>query len=78
MGLRLQDIAADVGISHPAVLHHFGSREALVHAVIQRAILSLQKTWSDLSARPSKARFPTRPRYSSMSSRLSPTAGTPA
>jgi AcrR family transcriptional regulator len=43
MGLRLQDIAADVGISHPAVLHHFGSREALVHAVIQRAILSLQE-----------------------------------
>jgi AcrR family transcriptional regulator len=43
MGLRLQDIAADVGISHPAVLHHFGSREGLVHAVIQRAIIALQE-----------------------------------
>jgi TetR/AcrR family transcriptional regulator, repressor for neighboring sulfatase len=43
MGLRLQDIAADVGISHPAVLHHFGSREGLVHAVIERAIIALQE-----------------------------------
>jgi TetR/AcrR family transcriptional regulator, repressor for neighboring sulfatase len=43
MGLRLQDIAADVGISHPAVLHHFGSREGLVHAVIQRSIIALQE-----------------------------------
>ena len=42
-GLRLQDIAADVGISHPAVLHHFGSREGLVHAVIQQAIIALQE-----------------------------------
>ena len=42
-GLRLQDVAADVGISHPAVLHHFGSREALVHAVIERAIVKLQE-----------------------------------
>jgi AcrR family transcriptional regulator len=42
-GLRLQDVAADVGISHPAVLHHFGSREGLVHAVIQQAIVALQE-----------------------------------
>jgi TetR/AcrR family transcriptional regulator, repressor for neighboring sulfatase len=42
-GLRLQDVAADVGISHPAVLHHFGSREGLVHAVIQQAIVGLQQ-----------------------------------
>lgn len=42
-GLRLQDVAADVGISHPAVLHHFGNREGLVHAVIDRAILKLQE-----------------------------------
>ena len=42
-GLRLQDVAADVGISHPAVLHHFGSREGLVHAVIEQAITGLQE-----------------------------------
>jgi TetR/AcrR family transcriptional regulator, repressor for neighboring sulfatase len=42
-GLRLQDVAADVGISHPAVLHHFGSREGLVHAVIEQAIVKLQE-----------------------------------
>lgn len=42
-GIRLQDIAADVGISHPAVLHHFGSREALIEAVITRAMAQLQE-----------------------------------
>jgi AcrR family transcriptional regulator len=36
-GIRLQDIAADVGISHPAVLHHFESREGLVRALIERS-----------------------------------------
>jgi AcrR family transcriptional regulator len=42
-GLRLQEVAKDVGISHPAVLHHFGSREGLVKAVVERATLSLQR-----------------------------------
>jgi AcrR family transcriptional regulator len=41
-GIRLQDVAADVGVSHPAVLHHFGTREALVEAVIHRAMEQLQ------------------------------------
>jgi AcrR family transcriptional regulator len=41
-GVRLQDIARDVGVSHPAILHHFGSREALVEAVVLRAIEQLQ------------------------------------
>jgi AcrR family transcriptional regulator len=40
-GLRLQDVAAEVGISHPAVLHHFGSREGLVRAVVARAVATL-------------------------------------
>jgi len=40
--IRLQDVAADVGVSHPAVLHHFGSREGLVAAVVERAIRKLE------------------------------------
>lgn len=36
-GLRLQDLAAQVGVSHPAILHHFGSRTGLVRAVLERA-----------------------------------------
>ena len=40
-GIRLQEVAADVGVSHPTVLHHFGSREGLVEAVVGRAIDSL-------------------------------------
>src|SRR5688500_10622316 len=40
--IRLQEIAADVGISHPAVLHHCGSREGLVAAVTARAMSKLE------------------------------------
>lgn len=43
-GLRLQDIARDVGISHPAILHHFESREGLVRALIARANTQLRDT----------------------------------
>ena len=32
--LRLKQLAADVGMSHPAILHHFGSRDGLVRAVV--------------------------------------------
>jgi AcrR family transcriptional regulator len=39
--IRLQEVAADVGVSHPTVLHHFGSREGLVDAVVERALDSL-------------------------------------
>jgi len=42
-GIRLQEVAADVGVSHPTVLHHFGSREALVEAVVSRALESIYK-----------------------------------
>jgi AcrR family transcriptional regulator len=41
-GVRLQDVARDVGISHPAILHHFGSREALMSAVVERAMEQLE------------------------------------
>ena len=40
--IRLQEVAEDVGVSHPTVLHHFGSREALVEAVVHRALDSVQ------------------------------------
>ena len=40
-GIRLQEVAADVGVSHPTVLHHFGSREGLMEAVVARALESL-------------------------------------
>ncbi len=35
--VTLDDVAAEVGISRQAVLHHFGSREALLRAVVERA-----------------------------------------
>ncbi len=34
-GMRLQDIARDVGVSHPTILHHFGSRDGLIVALVQ-------------------------------------------
>lgn len=37
-GLRLQDVAEAAGVSHPTVLHHFGSREGLVQAVVARSL----------------------------------------
>ncbi len=40
--LRLTDIAKDVGISHPAVLHHFGSRENLLAALVARTVDRVQ------------------------------------
>jgi AcrR family transcriptional regulator len=40
--IRLQDVAREVGISHPTVLHHFGSRDELMRAVVERAFESLQ------------------------------------
>ena len=41
-GLRLQDIAAAAGISHPLILHHFGSREGLVRALTREAAAELR------------------------------------
>jgi AcrR family transcriptional regulator len=39
--LRLQDVAADVGVAHPTILYHFQSRARLVEAVIDRALDAL-------------------------------------
>jgi AcrR family transcriptional regulator len=41
-GLRLQDIAAAAGISHPLILHHFGSRAGLVRALTREAAAELK------------------------------------
>jgi AcrR family transcriptional regulator len=41
-GIRLQDVAADLGISHPVILHHFGSREGLIRALTDRAVEELR------------------------------------
>lgn len=35
-GLRLQDIAAEAGISHPLILHHFKNRAGLVRALTRQ------------------------------------------
>jgi len=40
--LRLQDVAKAAGVSHPTVLHHFGSREGLVRALNLRAMQRLK------------------------------------
>jgi AcrR family transcriptional regulator len=39
--IRLQEVAAAVGVSHPTVLHHFGSREGLVKAVCERSFAGI-------------------------------------
>ena len=36
--IKLEPVASRVGISHPAILHHFGSREGLMQALVERAI----------------------------------------
>src|SRR5271170_2707883 len=41
-GLRLQDIAAAAGISHPLILHHFKSRAGLVRALTREAAAELR------------------------------------
>jgi len=41
-GLRLQDIAATAGISHPLILHHFGSRAGLVRALTRETAAELK------------------------------------
>lgn len=42
-GIRLQEIAREVGLSHPAILHHFGSREELLHEVVRSAVANLEE-----------------------------------
>jgi AcrR family transcriptional regulator len=37
-GLRLQEVAEMAGVSHPAILHHFESRDGLVRALNRRTV----------------------------------------
>ena len=41
--VRLEKIATDAGVSHPAILHHFGSREGLVEAMVVNALRRFQQ-----------------------------------
>lgn len=47
--LRLDEIAAEVGISRQAVLHHFGSREGVLRAVVEQAWGGLFKDLAGLT-----------------------------
>jgi AcrR family transcriptional regulator len=40
--IRLEKIAADAGVSHPAILHHFKSREGLVEAMVLNGLKRFQ------------------------------------
>jgi AcrR family transcriptional regulator len=40
--VRLQDLARDLGVSHPAILHHFGSRESLMKDLAAHVIEGLE------------------------------------
>lgn len=43
-GIRIKDIADDIGVSHPTILHHFESRDGLVEALTNRASRRLRHT----------------------------------
>jgi AcrR family transcriptional regulator len=40
--LRLKELAAEVGMSHPTLLHHFGTREGLMIAVVERSLRAVE------------------------------------
>jgi AcrR family transcriptional regulator len=49
-GLRLTELATELEISHPAILHHFGSREELVAEVVTRATIRLNERLAEMIA----------------------------
>jgi AcrR family transcriptional regulator len=51
--LRLTDVAHQAGVSHPTILHHFGSREGLVRAINLRAFARLTESAMSGTARSS-------------------------
>jgi AcrR family transcriptional regulator len=52
--IRLQDIARDVGISHPAILHHFSSRDGLTRALEHRAMRRLESELVEMLSAPTR------------------------
>jgi AcrR family transcriptional regulator len=52
-GIRLQEVAHDAEVSHSTVLHHFGSREQLVKAVIARSLVELHASLIEALSTPS-------------------------
>ena len=53
-GLRLEAVAKAAGVSHPTILHHFGSREGLIQALNLATIQHLKAVLLDvMSATPS-------------------------
>ena len=49
--LRLQEVAKAAGVTHPTILHHFGSREGLIQALNQRALTDLKASVMEMLAR---------------------------
>jgi AcrR family transcriptional regulator len=49
-GLRLEAVAKAAGVSHPTILHHFGSREGLIQALNLRAVEQLRTVLVDVLA----------------------------
>jgi AcrR family transcriptional regulator len=55
-GLRLEAVAKAAGVSHPTILHHFGSREGLIHALNRRTVEHLRTVLLNvLNARPNSS-----------------------
>lgn len=50
--IRLKEIAEDVGVSHPTILHHFGSRAGLIDALEEDRGQRLLAEMSELLLRP--------------------------
>jgi len=47
-GLRLEAVAKAAGVSHPTILHHFGSREGLIQALNLKTIQQLKSVLLDV------------------------------
>ena len=55
-GLRLEAVAKAAGVSHPTILHHFGSREGLIHALNRKTVEHLKNVLLGvLNSRPSSS-----------------------